>query len=107
MEKTSAEDRQHRMFQLIDEFQRSGKTRKVFCLEQNIALSKFYYWQRKSQEISENEGPGLFVPVKTGGRTRHVQSPGQYVILQYPNGVSLQVPVNIPVATIGTLIHLI
>jgi hypothetical protein len=47
--------------------------------------------------------------IRIGTRNGHSRWPlaGQPVVLTYPNGVSLQFPVNTPLSVIGSLIRLV
>jgi hypothetical protein len=99
--------RQEQMFQLIEDFKRSGQTRKDFCAAQQMAVYVFYYWQRKYRDETRGLAQGSFVAVRTNGKMQ--ESPGKesVITVQYPNGVSLQVPVGSSVQVLRTLISLI
>lgn len=107
MKDQSRQLHQEQMFQLIEEFNNSGKTRKDFCVDNKLAVNVFYYWQRKLREHSQGLTQGSFIAVKTSGRTCKVQSKDSLITLHYPNGVLMQVPVNAPVSMLRTLITLI
>lgn len=46
----SQPDVQERMFQLIEQWQQSGDTQKVFCQEQSIKYHVFHYWYKRYRE---------------------------------------------------------
>lgn len=56
--------RAEQMAQLIEAQAKSGLSKKAFCAEHDIALAKFYYWQRRlSQEEQEPPAPSGFTPL--------------------------------------------
>ena len=52
------------MFGMIEEWQRSGVSKKKFCKTRQIAEWKFYYWLKQYKEKDQNT-TGHFVPIKT------------------------------------------
>ena len=56
--------RAEQMAQLIEAQAKSGLSKKAFCAEHDIALAKFYYWQRRlSQEEQVPPAPSGFTPL--------------------------------------------
>lgn len=95
------------MFRIIEEFNNSGKTRKDFCFDNKMAVNVFYYWQRKYRDEKQGLAQGSFVAVRTSGKIQPLSAKESVITVQYPNGVSLQVPVGSPVQVLRALIWLI
>lgn len=77
------------MFDIVKRCQSSGQRKKDFCNEQNIPLSRYYYWQKKYYEQFQAEDCG-FVAVGTHTADK---TEGEMKI-SLPNGVSIQVPLD-------------
>lgn len=86
------------MFTLCREWEASGKNREDFCRERGINLARFAYW-RTQYLAREKTASDDFVAV-TPGIAWEME-------IQYPNGVKLKVPKNIPISELKTLICLI
>lgn len=95
-------ERRQEMFRLIEEWKTSGKSKKQFCEEHQIAQSRFFYWQKRYSEQNESI-QNCFVPVKTG-KKKNESKPG--IDIYYPNGVRLQLPAGTGVAVIRSMIGL-
>jgi hypothetical protein len=91
------------MLVMIEEWQKSGVSKKEFCETRQIAQWKFYYWLKLYNQKENNE-PGHFVPVKTG-RKKQAQTIG--LEIQYPNGVKLMLPAGTGIQVIRAMIGLI
>ena len=74
------------MFTLVGQWRKSGLTRKEFCEQHGITLSKFGYWISRWKE-AESGGDNGFIPMDSPGTEGY---PVLSVI--YPNGVRLEVP---------------
>lgn len=96
---------QQEMFAVIEDFQQSGLTRLAFCAQRSIAITKFHYWQKKYRDHS-NGTPNGFIQLtsRKSHRSGELLAP---IVLQYPNGVSLQLPGGTPMATLRTLLSLV
>lgn len=81
------------MLALVAHWRESGLSRKTFCSQVGITMSKFNYWIAKSRQESA-EG---FVQL-TGS------APSGMVELTYPNGVKLQATADL--SLLSRLIHL-
>jgi len=79
-------DKQVYMFELIEQWKISGKSKKAFCHNHGIGTHKFYYWCKKWKE-NQSENPAGFIAI-TPDRTNSFHA--QYR-LSYPNGVQLEV----------------
>ena len=71
------------MFSLIEKWQDSNQTQKVFCQEHEIKLATFHYWQKKYRQL-EQDNPSGFIPVELSS------SGARVVEIRYPNGVIVQ-----------------
>lgn len=85
------------MFALVDEYNQSGLSAKVFCGQNNIGIPKFNYWARKKRQ--EHNGSG-FIKVAADKKFNNVP-----VELIYPNGVRLQLAAPDP-ALIASLLKI-
>jgi len=92
------------MIKVLDDFFKSGLTRLAFCEQKNLAVAKFYYWQKKLRDYS-SDTPDGFIHL-TSRRSPGANVPMAAIVLQYPNGVSLQLPAGTPITTIRTLLSL-
>lgn len=79
-------DKQIYMFELIEQWQASGLTKKAFCHYHDIRTHNFSYWFKKWKQ-SKSEAPDGFIAI-TPGKAKGFQA--QYR-LSYPNGVQLEV----------------
>lgn len=95
---------QQEMFHLLEDFQQSGLSRFDFCEQKKIAVAKFYYWQKKFRDQS-SDTPNGFIHL-TSRKGHGSIEPMAPIVLQYPNGVSLQLPAGTPIATLRTLLSL-
>jgi hypothetical protein len=83
----------------IKEWERSSQTKKSFCKTRGLALSVFYYWQKKYREEIQ---PGGFVPIDMA-----VPPVGSGVVeIKYPNGVTLCLPADTPSSAIRQYVYL-
>lgn len=87
------QERREKMLALVAHWRESGLTRKQFCNQAGITLSKFNYWVAKERAQS-SEG---FVELGGG-------SPSAPVEITYPNGVKLQAAADM--SLLSRLIHL-
>ena len=74
-------NRQEEMFQLVEQYRRSGLSAKNFARKYNISAGTMGYWIRKKRSLEKGSG---FVEVS--GRT----SGPVEVDLIFPNGVQLR-----------------
>jgi hypothetical protein len=100
MEKQSRTDRQTWMFEKIEQWKESGITQKQFCQEQEIALSNFFYWQKKYRKQLQS-APG-FIPIAVHGHTKDSAS----IEIIYPNGVRIQLPSTMHPSAVGEFIRM-
>ena len=95
---------QQEMYQVLEDFQQSGLTRLAYCDRNNLAIAKFNYWQKKFRDQSFDT-PNGFIRL-TSRKVHGLVEPMSPIVLQYPNGVSLQLPAGTPIATLRTLLSL-
>jgi hypothetical protein len=73
---------QEQMFQLVEEYQQSGRSQKEFCSQQGISLAKLNYWISKYRQ--ERQPSAGFFKIDT------IPAPVQQPLeICYPNGVKL------------------
>jgi hypothetical protein len=92
------------MIKVLEDFSKSGLTRLAYCEHKNIAVAKFYYWQKKLRNQS-GDAPDGFIRL-TSRKTFVADAPMAAIVLQYPNGISLQLPAGTPITMIRTLLSL-
>ena len=95
MKKQERLQRQEMMMSLIEQWSESGKSQKLFCQEQGITFTTFYYWLRRYRRSLDENG---FLPVEI--------STGANIEIRYPCGVVLQLPAATRVAVIKQLLSL-
>ena len=59
---------QQLMFSLIEIWQASGQSQRIFCQEKDLAYSKFHYWYKKYQEYQSPSATGEPRPDESVGR---------------------------------------
>lgn len=77
-------EQQEKMLTLVEDFHRSGKSQKEFCLEQGIKTSTFSYWIKKKR-LSENPKEAFLKIDTTPSLSAEVLE------ILYPNGVRLKI----------------
>lgn len=71
------------MFELVEEYERSGKSQKAYCQAAGIGLAKLNYWIREYR--NRQQPPAGFIRVDA----QPANQPPELEIL-YPNGVRLR-----------------
>ena len=74
-----------KMFALVEQYQRSGKTQKQYSEQIGIAYAKFNYWVCKWRAHQQPDSVSGFVKVEA-----YAASQQQDVEITYPNGVRLK-----------------
>lgn len=77
-----AQERREAMLGMVADWQCSGKSKKRYCHENDIAYSKFHYWSSRSKEVPF--GPGRFIPSEGPSGKDGIE-------VIYPNGGRLKV----------------
>ena len=95
MKKQERLQREEEMLSLIEQWSESGKTQKVFCQEQGITFTTFYYWLRRYRRRLEENG---FLSVEI--------SPGDNIEIRYPGGIILQLPATTKLSIVKQLLTL-
>jgi hypothetical protein len=85
------------MFALCQQWEKSEKTRAIFCNEQGITLATFSYWRTKYRKGIKDTQDG-FVAI-TGATSTGLE-------ICYPNGVVLKVNEHISIERLKVLIGL-
>ena len=73
------------MYELVEDFLRSGKTQREYSLQSGIGRAKFNYWVCKYKRQQEESSAG-FIKVETASARDE-----QELEILYPNGVRLKV----------------
>jgi len=69
----------------ILEWEKSGKSKKQFCRENNITESLFYYWYKR-YKLNRTSINDEFIPIIIKPKATH---PENRIDIHYPNGVKL------------------
>jgi hypothetical protein len=91
-------EQQEKMLTLVEDFHRSGKSQKEFCLEQGIKTSTFSYWIKKKRLSKKPKEAFLKVETKASFSEESLE-------IIYPNGVRLKTS-QADLSTISALIRL-
>ncbi|MEJ7643762.1 MAG: hypothetical protein WKF87_04155 [Chryseolinea sp.] len=67
----SQDEKQQKMFSMIELWKASGESQQAFCKGQGMAYSGFHYWLKRYRAVQVNDKPSDFVklnfPVRDGG----------------------------------------
>ena len=74
--------RQTEMFNLVEEYQKSGISQNQFCEENNLSKSTFLYWLKKYRK--EEEQASGFIPINISGL-----NPASDYRIELPNGIQI------------------
>ncbi len=94
------------MFQLIEEWKASGKSKKQFCQEHQISHNRFFYWQKRYREQNNPAHRKRFIQVKTAKKPETPVIITGKIEIHYPNGVNLHLPAGTGMSVIKGMIHL-
>jgi transposase-like protein len=95
MKKQDRITRQTEMLSLIEQWQESGKSQQLFCQENNLTYTTFYYWLRRYRHGLDESS---FLPIEI--------SSGSHIEIRYPGGVVLQLPAATRLSTVKQLLSL-
>ena len=94
---------ENQMRLLYEKFLRTEcKTRKGFCLENNVSFHKYKYWERKF--IGQSKPQNGFIKIES--KPLLASRPASLIVLEYPNGVKISTQAN-NLRLIGQLISLL
>ncbi len=80
------EERRQKMFTLVEQWQQSGLSQVDFARTNNLKLFTLRYWINKSRRQQQ----------ELSGFIQLNESTGTGIIVRYPNGVELLLPVHTP-----------
>jgi transposase-like protein len=87
--------RQEEMLSLVERWQESGKTQQLFCQENNLTYTTFYYWLKRYRRGQDESS---FLPVEI--------SSGTNIEIRYPGGIILQLPAAVKLSALKQLLTL-
>ena len=87
------------MYSLVHQWEESGMTQKAFAEQNNIKISKLAYWIYRKNDLTNRKLDFIEIPTNT------LPSAPQEIILKYPSGVELTLPVEFPVESIKLLLE--
>ena len=95
--------KEHQMRVLYDKFLKTaGKTKKGFCIENNVSFPKYKYWERKF--AAESKTQIGFISIENKSATAPITN--NSLVLEYPNGVKISTTTG-DLSLIGQLIALL
>ena len=95
--------KEHQMRVLYDKFLKTaGKTKKGFCIENNVSFPKYKYWERKF--IGELKPQNGFIKIESNPPLPSLLP--SLIVLEYPNGVKISTQSS-NLSLIGQLITLL
>lgn len=99
------ENKRTMMFKLIEQWRQSGMSQIKFAKSKNIKLRKFCYWiKRYKQSQQDQQEP---VQQAQSNDTGFIELSGissQNILIRYPNGVEISIPVQLPADYVRTLV---
>ncbi len=90
------QDKRSMMLTMVEQWQQSGLSQAEFARVQNLTLVKFRYWLRRYRQQEDNSS-GF---IQLNGFS------SQGISIRYPNGVELSLPVQVPIATLKSLLNI-
>jgi len=99
---TILEQRKQKMYELIDQWRKSGLPQKVFCKQEKVSHHAFrYYVTKQNTEHPPESLLPKFMPI-----TLEETNTLQELTITYPSGVSIKVANTASAEFLRTLIHL-
>lgn len=92
-------ERQKQMQEMVLQWETSGKSVTQFITENKINKSTFYYWVAKHRKKKNTKSQDSFVQL-------YPESSTTEMVVRYPNGVEVFLPVNTSAQTLIQLIRL-
>jgi hypothetical protein len=82
--------RSRQMYALIEKYQSSPLSQKVFCRQEGLALSTFTYWLKKYRGFKQATGTANdFIPMKIKERSPQKQS--EWCKIEFPGGIVIRI----------------
>ena len=75
-----------KMYALIEKSQNSPLSQKVFCQQEDLALSTFTYWLKKYRRSQQTAD---FIPMKINERSSQKQS--EWCEIEFPGGIMIRI----------------
>jgi len=75
------------MYGVVAGWQQSGQSQQAYCAAQGLSIAVFHYWLRHWRESQAEGVVGEFVEVRP-------QTIAQGLIVEYPNGIKIHLPVG-------------
>lgn len=92
-------ERQQRMQELVQQWDASGQSIAQFVTENKINKSTFYYWVGKHRKKNQQQAPDSFIQLCP-------ESTAAEMVVRYPNGVEIFLPINTSAQMLIQLIRL-
>ncbi len=93
------EEKRRHMLMLVEQWQQSGLSQQAFAREHHLNVFTLRYWINKKhrQQNGQSEYSGF---VQLGNLIESGK-----IILRYPNGIELHLPLHAPVSLIKNLVN--
>ena len=75
------------MYGVVAGWQQSGQNQQAYCAAQGLSMAVFQYWLRHWRESQVERVEGEFVEVRP-------QTSVQGLIVEYPNGIKIHLPLG-------------
>lgn len=75
------------MYGIVSGWEQSGQSQQAYCAGQGLSMAVFQYWLRHWRESQDEGVVGEFVEVRP-------QTSVQGLIVEYPNGIKVHLPVG-------------
>ncbi|MBK9290750.1 MAG: hypothetical protein IPM52_03860 [Bacteroidetes bacterium] len=89
-------ERKDKMFFLVEQWEQSGQSQRSFAMANGMKLYTLRYWVKKYR--SKEQAAGGFVQLNGPCSTN--------LLIRYPNGIELHVPLSTPVSLLKCLIRM-
>ena len=98
------------MYPLVKKWQQSGQSQKAFSKAQGLKAHTFQYWVKKYEKEHSSKplskDTRQFVPILVSNQSGDVVGTNTQIKLSYPNGVWIELPSQVSLNYLKTLIAL-
>ena len=99
MANIAKQDRQTKMYSLVEKWQNTSSSKKEFCLENNVNIGIFSYWLKKYKNIKPLE----FLEIKAESNEQD-SNPNVSVKFNFAGNISAEVPAELAIKFMQQLI---
>ncbi len=98
MDKTTSSNKlRHNWPELIERCKQSGLSRRQFCKDNDLSLSKFNYYRGKFKQQGASTPKSALVPItiKANPSANNIPAVGSAFQITFKNGLYCQIPINV------------